>query len=45
MSSDAEQPRIILPDGGPDAQELDQERRKGNTQIVYVWCGLCDKNI
>lgn len=30
MSSDAEQPRIILPDGGPDSQELDHERRKGN---------------
>ena len=30
MSSDAEQTSIILPDGGPDSQELDRERRKGN---------------
>ena len=36
MSSDAEQPRIILPDGGPDSQELDHERRKGIVNCNFI---------
>ena len=39
MSSDAEQPRIILPDGGPDSQELDHERRKGSNRLIML-CAL-----
>ena len=37
MSSDAEQTSIILPDGGPDSQDLDRERRKGNINYNKAW--------
>jgi len=43
MSSDAEQPRIILPDGGPDSQELDHERRKGpwiGVRHIFAFLGF-----